>query len=96
MHHSRLDGLWLHAHPSEPAMVGFDTIVCVTLSNLASRRDNLVDHSRVDRRTVGGDLDRRRPDAQCTGEDLAGGRAVAAGRVEHVDDLAVLIDRRYR
>src|SRR5262249_35863336 len=48
---------------------------------------------RVDRRVVGDDLDRQRLDPQRAGEEPSCGSGVSAGRDQHVDYLAILIDR---
>jgi hypothetical protein len=44
----------------EPAVVGFDSVVGVLLEHVTRTWGQLVDHARIDRRPVGGHLDRRR------------------------------------
>jgi hypothetical protein len=76
----------------EPAVVGLDHVVRVSLGDMPRRRE-LVEQPRVDRCPVGGDLDRGEPEPQRAGEERAcGGRIPASGQ-EDVDHLAVLVDR---
>jgi hypothetical protein len=43
----------------ESAVIGFDAVVRVLLEDMPRSRNELVDDARVDRRPIGGDLDRR-------------------------------------
>jgi hypothetical protein len=56
-------------------------------------RGELVDHTRIDRCPVGGDLDRRRALRECAGEEHPRRTSIATWRDQDVDDLPVLIDR---
>src|SRR5262249_35621309 len=47
----------------------------------------------IDRRPIGGDLDRRQPLLQRTSEEAARGRGITPPGDQHVDHLPVLIDR---
>jgi hypothetical protein len=42
-------------------MIGLDRVVRVPLGEMPRRWRRLLDRARVDRRPIGGDLDRRRP-----------------------------------
>jgi len=78
----------------QPAVVGFDRIVGEPFDVMPGRRDQLVEHPRVDRGGVGDHL--ARDDLQhreCPGEEPAGRSGVTVGRDQHVDDLPVLINR---
>ena len=77
----------------ESAVISFHTVVRVLLEDMPSSGGELLDHPRIDRRPVGGDLNRRQAVRQRAGEERPCGRAVAAFRDQDVDDLAVLIDR---
>jgi hypothetical protein len=77
----------------QPSMIGFDPIVGVLLGHVRSLRHQIIEDSQVSRRLVGGDLDRRRPGAQCLGEEPAGWRGVPPLGQQDVDDLPVLVDR---
>jgi hypothetical protein len=74
-------------------MIGFDRVVRVLLGHLPRRTDGILDHKRVDRLLVGGDLNRRRTMPQRTAEERLCRGGVAPVREHHVDDLAVLLDR---
>jgi hypothetical protein len=75
-------------------MIGLHRVIGVPLDVVPRRRDQLVEHRRVDRCAVGDhlgryDLQRR----QRTLEEPPCRVAVAAGRDQHVDDLPVLVHR---
>ena len=53
----------------EPAVVSLDTVVRVLLNDVARGREQVVEHARVDRRPVGGDLDRRQAVREGAGEE---------------------------
>jgi hypothetical protein len=55
--------------------------------------DELVDPPRVDRCPVGSDLDRGRATLQRPDEECPRSRAVAVFADQHINDLAVLVDR---
>jgi hypothetical protein len=58
------------------------------------RRQQVIEHCRIRRCPVGGDLDRRDPRrADRPHKEPAGSRHVPPWRDEYVDDLAELIDR---
>jgi hypothetical protein len=73
----------------KPTMIGFDAVVGVLLGDMACGRNGLVDHPRVNRRPIGGDLDWRRASAQGAGKERPRGRAVAALADQDVDNLPV-------
>ncbi len=56
-------------------------------------RQQLIDHSRIGRCPVRGHLGRAWAALKRAGEEPAGGRQVSLRRHQHVDDLAVLVDR---
>ena len=61
-------------------------------SGMQRRGHQLVLYSRVDGRTVGGDLGRNGTDSQRPGEEAPGGGQVAPGRQQDAGDLAMLVD----
>jgi hypothetical protein len=74
----------------ESAVISFHAVVRVLLKDMSGGRGKLVDHTRVDRRPIGGDLDRRRAAGQRAGEERPRSRAVAALADQDVDDLTAL------
>jgi hypothetical protein len=74
-------------------VISFHAVVRVLLKDMSRGRRELVDHKGVDRRPIGGDLDRRRAAGQRAGEERPCSRAVAAFADQDVDDLTVLVDR---
>ena len=54
----------------QPAVISFDDVVGVLLGHLSGRRDELVEHTRVDGSPVGAHLDRRRSSRQRASEEL--------------------------
>jgi hypothetical protein len=75
-------------------VVALDPVVGVPVSAVPGRGQQRLQHGRVDRRLVGGDLgghDLGRADRLL--EESAGGVSVSSGGHEHVDDLAELVDR---
>jgi hypothetical protein len=50
-------------------VIGFGAVVGVLLEDVPRARHQLLDHPRVNRRPVGGDLDRRRTRGQRLGEE---------------------------
>jgi hypothetical protein len=78
----------------EPAVSGLDRVVSVLLGVVPGRRPQLIQYAGIDRRGVGDDFSRDHLEcAQRSGEEPAGRRSVPAGRDQHVDNLAVLINR---
>ena len=73
-------------------MVGFHAIVCVLLEDVPRCWDEFVDHARIDRCSIGRDIDRRRAAREGAGEEHPCGRTVTTFGDEDVDDLPVLID----
>ena len=85
------------AHRSESvfelAVIGLDRIVRVSLDVMPRRRDQLVEHGRVDRGGVGDHLARcHLQHRQGPLEEPVGAIGVAARGDEHVDDLPALVD----
>jgi len=74
-------------------MISFRDVVGVLLQNVPRARKQVIEHARVDRCPVGGDLHGRVPAGQRAGEERSSGRAIAAFGDQDVDGLAVLIDR---
>jgi hypothetical protein len=86
------------AHRFQPVLeltvIGFDRFVRVLLDVVPRGGNQLSEHAGVDRRGVGDhfvrdDLQR----VQRSGEEPARRCGVSTGRDQHVDDLAVLVDR---
>jgi len=73
-------------------VVSFDDVVRVLLDDVTRAWHKLVDNARVDRCSVGGHLDRGRRAAQCASQERPCRGRVSAGRDQHVDYLAVLVD----
>jgi hypothetical protein len=75
-------------------VVSLDGIVRVLLDVMPRRRHQLLEHGRVDRRSVSDGLDRRHHQhPQRPSEEATGRLGVPADREQHVDDLPVLVDR---
>jgi hypothetical protein len=68
-------------------------VIRVLLNSVQSGRDELIKDPRIDRREVGGDLDRDRAGAQRPEEEPPGGRQVTPLGQQDVDDLTVLVNR---
>jgi hypothetical protein len=73
-------------------VVGFDGVVGIPLEHVPCCWRELGNDARVDRCSVGGDLRRREPERQGSGEECPRSGGVAAFGDDDVDDLAVLID----
>jgi hypothetical protein len=71
----------------EAAVIRLHSVVRVLPELVPRGRRELVDDPRVDRRPVGGDLDRSRTTLQRAGEERPRRRGVAAFADEDVDDL---------
>ena len=85
------------AHRSQPmfelAVIGLDRIVGVPFDVMPRRRDQFLEHGRVDGGRVGDDLARRHLQrGERSSEESPGGIGVAVSRDEHVDDLPVGVD----
>jgi hypothetical protein len=76
-------------------VISFHGVVGVLLQDVPAARNQVIEHARVDRCPVGGDLRRRWSAGQRPGEERSSGRAIAAFGQQNVDDLAVLIDRPF-
>jgi hypothetical protein len=74
-------------------VIRFDRVVRVALDGVQRGGDQLVQDPRVGRGAVGGDLGRDRAGAQRAGEEPPGCSEVPPGGEQHVNDLAVLVDR---
>ena len=74
-------------------MVGFYRVVGVLLGDVLRGGKQLVEHAGVGRWAIGGHLAGPRRVSQGLGEEPAGGRQVALGCGQDVDDLPVLLDR---
>jgi hypothetical protein len=74
-------------------MISLHAVVAVLLGDVPRGRHERVDDAGVDRRPVGGDLDRRRAVREGAGEERPRSTGIAALRDEDVDDLPLLIDR---
>ncbi len=70
-------------------------LLALLLEHVPGSRDELVEHTRIDRRPVSGDLDRRRAVTEGTSEERPRRLAVTTLRDEDVDHLPVLIDRPF-
>jgi hypothetical protein len=77
----------------KPTMIGFDGVVRVLLHDVARGGQQLIDHPRVGRRTVGVHLGWAWAVLEGAGEEPASGRQIPTLRDEDVDDLAILVDR---
>jgi hypothetical protein len=78
----------------ELTVIGLDRVVRVPLDVVPGRRQQLIQHPGIDRRSVGDHLARDHLErAQRSGEEPAGRRRVPAAQEQHVDDLAVLVNR---
>ena len=73
-------------------MIGFHPVVGILLEHVTRARDVLIDDARVDRCSIGRDLDRSGTQPQRAGKERPGSGTVAALREQHVDDLAMLVD----
>src|SRR5262249_11516107 len=77
----------------EPAVYGFDRVIRVLLGDMPRGRHELVEHPRIDRRSIAGQLDGWQATAQRAGKECSWcGRVATCGR-QRVDDLAVLVER---
>jgi hypothetical protein len=74
-------------------MISLHAVVAVLLGDVPRGRHDRVDDAWVDRRPVGGDLDRRPAVREGAGEERPRSTGIAALREEDVDDLPLLIDR---
>jgi hypothetical protein len=74
-------------------VISFHAVVRVLLQDMSRARDEVVEHSRVDRCQVGRDLNRRRSRLERADEERPCSRAIAAFADQDVDDLPVLIHR---
>ena len=74
-------------------MIGLDAVVGIPFHVVPRRRDQLVEHPRIDGRRVGDHLRWcHLQRGQRPAEEPAGSIPVATLRYEHVDDLPVLVD----
>ena len=64
----------------QSAVISLNGVIRILLNGVQGRRDQFVEHPRVDGRTVGRDLGRDRARAQRPGEEAPGGRQVTARR----------------
>ena len=71
-------------------MISFHDVVGVLLEDVPRTRNVLIDNARVDRCSIGGDLDRSGAECHRSGEEGSRSRAIAAFGDEDVDHLAVL------
>jgi hypothetical protein len=74
-------------------MISFDTIVGVLLGDVRGCRNQFVQHPQVRAGLIGGDLHRRGPILQRSGEQAAGSGGVPLLGQLHVDELPELVDR---
>jgi hypothetical protein len=74
-------------------VIGFDGVICVLLGDVARGGYYLLDHSRVGRWLVGDHLSRAHAVLEGAEEEPAAGCQLPLLRHQHVDDLAILIDR---
>jgi hypothetical protein len=74
-------------------MIGFDGVIRILLGDVTRGRYQLLDHPRVGRRPIGSHLGGPWAVLQDTSEEPAGGGQIPFGRDQHIDDLAVLVDR---
>jgi hypothetical protein len=77
----------------EAPMIGFDGVIRILLGDVTRGRYQLLDHPRVGRRPIGGHLGGPWAVLQDTSEEPAGGGQIPFGGDQHIDDLAVLVDR---
>ena len=77
----------------EPTVIGFDGVVRVVLHDMARRGQQLIEHPRIRRSSVGAHLCWAWATLEGAGEDLASGRQIPILCDENVDDLAILVDR---
>jgi hypothetical protein len=74
-------------------VIGFHDVVRVPLDDVPRSREEFIQHAGVDRRPVGGDLDRNGTEPQRAGEERSRSTRITAFADEDVDDLAALNDR---
>jgi hypothetical protein len=77
----------------QPAVIRLDPVVAVSLGDVPRCRQQFVQHAKVGRRLVGGDLERPRDLLQRPGEEPASRRRIPLLAGQHVDDLPELVDR---
>jgi len=77
-----------------PPVVALDAVVGVLVGPMPRRRQQVIEHRRIRRCPVGGDLDRQDPGrADRPLNAPTGSRRVPPWSDEHVDDLPELVDR---
>src|SRR5829696_9037542 len=78
----------------QPPVIALDPVVGVPISAVPGCWQQVLQHGRVDRRLIGGDLDGRDP-GRVNGlvEEPTGGLGVSARGDEYVNDLPELVDR---
>ncbi len=98
-HHARRSMGLQPAHRPEPclqpAMVAFDSVVLVLAGDVQRRRNEVLDHVRQGRCTIGDDLGRFAVVGQGCAEELARSCDIPALGHVHVDNLPVLVHGRY-
>jgi hypothetical protein len=78
----------------QPPVIALDPVVGVLVGAMPCRWQQVLQHGRVDRRLIGGDLDGPDPGrVDSLVEEPTGGLGVSARGDEHVDDLSELVDR---
>jgi hypothetical protein len=74
-------------------VVSLDRVVRIPIGDMPRRRRKLIEHTRVDRSSIGHNLDRRQSEPQRGSEEPPCSGRIPAGREQHVDDLTMLINR---
>jgi hypothetical protein len=77
----------------QPPVIVLDWVVRVALDSVQRGGDQLVEDPRIGGCPVSGDLGRDRCEAQRAGKEPAGRAQVTPRGQQHVDDLAILVDR---
>jgi hypothetical protein len=74
-------------------VISFDGIVCVSLHDMARRRQQLLEHTRIGRRAIGAHLCGAGAVVEGTGKEPASGRQISSVGYQDIDGLAILVDR---
>ena len=77
----------------QAAVISFDCVIRVLLSDVAGRGQQLIEHSRIRRSPVGAHLGRLWTVVERLGEEPASGGEIPFLGGEDIDDLAELVDR---